>query len=60
MNHTGQLSEDDFKVQGYIRTYAVIAHLLTKQSFSTIFSSQNALIAEQCVSYTLRDYYSCG
>ena len=34
----------------FFRTCAVIAYLLTFQSFLTILYSQNALIAVQCVS----------
>jgi len=34
----------------HFRTYAVIAYLFTFQPFSTVLCSQNALIAEQCVS----------
>jgi len=34
-------------------TYAVIADLLTKQSFLMMVSSQNALISVKCVSHNL-------
>ena len=37
----------------HLRTYAVIAYLLTKESFLTILSSQNALILVKCVSPNL-------